>query len=716
MPIRVKLSAGALVCLLALCIVAGQFASTRLVDIALQREARSLGLDWARHIENRIPDLESMRTPSNVADATLIPDPEEFHKLLSDVTTVGHIYQFDFINSLCLCELSIGAYVPDPDQTGAVIDDHSGHDHGLPGANNFSFQAIDPQTYNHVLNNEGGHAAQKVTYNGEPQFPIDRAVVGQIIENEAQPTLVWRNLGPGQPETFAEVYHPVSKDGELLYLLRVLVNLEDQERTYAQFFRFGTAVAIFLLTIALGGPAIFYFKSQVKQRESDKRAHFLAHHDALTNLHNRNDFHEAISDIIWRCHENNTTALLFLYDLNKFKDVNDLHGHQAGDKILAKFASELKKCVPEDGYIARLGGDEFAVVLGDMPDVEAHHETYLSVPNSVELTNRETGVIIRSTVAGGVARYPRDADSIENLVQAADLALYAAKPNQLGETREYVPSMKHDFLKRAQTRDSFRIGLEQSQIEPHYQPIINMTTGKVVSLEALARWNHPEYGLLAPFSFETIFDDTELSALLGQQMLNKIVLDMKAWKQAGIPFGSIGLNVLDSDLEQNDFANHIAEMLAKNGLTTSELTIEVTENCLFTSSKSDLIGVLEQLYKAGHPIALDDFGTGYSSITQLKDVPISTVKIDKSFIDNVTSNHADQSIINAILALCQSMGLKLILEGVETLDQRNFLRDKGFTLAQGFYYARPMPASKVAAFIQNLDDDFDGTEHVAKAG
>lgn len=700
-----------------LCVVAGHFATSYAVDWALKREAKSLGMDWAYHVENRIPELESMNNVTGVVDPTKLPDAEEFKKLLADVTSVGHIYQFDFINSLCLCELSIGSHITDPGRGAAFVDDHSGHDHAKPSFATSAQpkQGVKAKVLDHVLQNNGRHAQQKVFSEGAFQLPVDRKRVRKIIDDKVSTIFIRRDGGINQPATFAEVYHPVVNNGEILYLLRVLVDLEDQNSLYTSFFYLGALSGLILLAIAFGYPAFWYLKLRKKQREADKRVHFLAHHDVLTNLHNRNDFHEAVSDIIWRCRERKTSALLFLFDLNNFKEVNDYHGHQAGDKLLCEFAAVLKKHVPEGGYIARFGGDEFVVVLGDISEQDIRYQDYLEMPNAIQLLVPGSGQNLKATIAGGVSQYPRDAESLGDLVQAADLALYAAKPNKVGEIREYDTSMKRDFFDRLEIREQFRLGLKESQIEPFYQPIVNMKTGKVEGMEALARWNHPERGILTPFVFETIFDDTELSVLLGQQMLAKIVADMREWKEAGVHFERIGLNVLDSDLQHDGFAENIFSSLDKNGLTSSELAIEVTENCLFGDNKAYLTGVLDRLREAGHPIALDDFGTGYSSITQLKELPITSVKIDKSFVDDVINNVADQSIITALLNLGNSMGFKLILEGIETVDQRDFLKEMGFTLAQGYYYSHPLPASQVPAFIQRQDSGYDSTVLDAKA-
>jgi diguanylate cyclase (GGDEF)-like protein len=706
---RRKKLIGLLLCLAAVCVVGVHYATFLAVNWALKNEARSLGVDWAHHIEYRIPELPGMQNAQGELDPTKLPDPENFEKMLSDIISVGHIYQFDFINSYCHCDLSIGSYVADPDSPATKNDPHFGHDHrgSVSGFADSPAVSVNLPALKHLFNNKREHGNPKPHSGNAFQYPLDQQFVRQLIKDKIDLILINHNKGHDQPSTFAEVYHPVVRNGEVIYLLRVLVNLEEQAKIFTDFFRLGTLSGLGLLMLAFGYPAFRYLKAQKKQRETDKRAHFLAHHDVLTNLHNRNDFNEAVSDILWHCVEKRKSALLFLFDFNGFKEVNDYYGHQVGDRMLCEFASVLRKCVPDGGYIARLGGDEFVVVLGDIPGEDFRHQDYLNIPRSVQLRLPGSSQVIETTIAGGVVQYPRDAENVTELVQAADLALYAAKPNRAGEICEYSPQMKRDFFERLEIRDQFRLALENSQVEPYYQPIVNMNTGKVEGLEALARWRHPKRGILTPFVFGRVLEDPELGAMLGHQMLSKIVSDMRDWKENGVAFESVGLNVLDSDLKQKDFAENILSLLDENGLLPQDIAIEVTENCLFGEKKASLIAQLEKLRAAGSYIALDDFGTGYSSITQLKELPITAIKIDKSFVDNVINNLADQSIITALQNLGESMGFKLILEGIETIDQRDFLQEMGFSLAQGFYYSHPLKASQVPAFIKRQNSGYE---------
>ncbi len=697
--------------------------SQYLLKAALEREARLIGMDWARHIEKRLSSISGIGQPSKGTALTILPEAETLRALVSDVFEIGHMYQFDFINVICRCHVSLNSANPD---AGPEVDPHAHHDHPeAPNINDDEHQRLTgtkPESqavgslpsglWKHVVNGKKPHPNPKSNPGNEHQYPVDRDLVTRILDRRAHHIIIRQNVDPSLPSTFAEVYHSVTNGTEVQYLMRVVVNLEEQARHYRQFMLIAVAISILILGVAVGYPTRKYVLAARHQRKANKRVEFLANHDVLTNLYNRNNFQESVSDIIWSCHEKRQSALLFVFDLNDFKEVNDCHGHLVGDRILCEFASLLRKSVPKDGYIARLGGDEFVVVIGGIDDADFDYRDFLEMPDSFSIQVHGGKQTVSANIAGGVVRYPRDAETTEELIQLADLALYAAKPNRSGEICEYVPEMKEEFFDRLKIRGEFREALNASQIEPYYQPIVNMKTGVVESFEALARWNHPEKGLLTPFVFAVVFEDGELCAQLGQQMFSKMVDDMSFWQSSSVPFRKVSLNVTDGDLKSSSFAKDILDGLEARGLLPSNLTIEVTENCLFGPGKMDSIAHLETLRDAGCSIALDDFGTGYSSITQLKELPITTIKIDKSFIDDVLENEDDQSIIGAMLELGKSMSFGLVMEGIETSRQLALLKLMGSELAQGYYFSRPMPAAEVPAYIERQNSSYD--PHVAR--
>ena len=430
------------------------------------------------------------------------------------------------------------------------------------------------------------------------------------------------------------------------------------------------------------------------------KAHYLATHDLLTNTYNRNAFQEYAPKILRSCGDRETSAIVFLFDLNNFKEINDYYSHHAGDEILCAFAQALRTNLPKDGYLARLGGDEFVIIIPDI-DPSREIEDIMEIPDELATEIDNGRQIIHATVSAGVAIYPRDGSNINELIRNADLALYKAKSESKAKLCEYDSEMGKVFNDRLDLRDEFKFALLESEIEPFYQPLMNTKTGVVEGFEALARWRHPKRGVLTPGVFGEMLDDIELSAMVGDIMFEKVVANMKEWQEAGIPFGTVGLNAGEGDLLRPGFSLKILSQLEKNNLSTDRFAIEIVETCMFGNNKDLFVNHLNVLKDAGCRIALDDFGTGYSSITQLKDIPCTTVKIDKSFVDNVVDNEADRAIIQALIKLGHELDFHLIMEGIEEKAQMDILNQIGAIFMQGYYFAKPMPAHEVPNFIES---------------
>ncbi|WP_368184365.1 putative bifunctional diguanylate cyclase/phosphodiesterase [Aestuariibius sp. HNIBRBA575] len=685
------------------------FGAQSLLSWALEREARLIGMDWAHHIERQLANLTEITHRDDPSNPNSVPDISLLYSLIDDVFEIGHMYQFDYINVNCHCHISLNTVPP----TDAAADPHAGHNHGNGDnpATTSSFErdtangqvrgTTTTQMWRHVFTNTAQHPPPPMEEADPYQYPVNRATVTRIITEQSHGIILRQNVSTFLPSTFAEVYHPVFDGAELTYMMRILVNLENQALFYRQFFWIAIALSLLTLAAAIGYPTHRYVVAARHKQTADKRVEYLANYDILTGVHNRNSFQDTIPDLLHHCKENNHSALLIALDLNGFKGINDYHGHPVGDQVLRQFAHFLKQNVPTDSYIARLGGDEFVVVVSDIPKADFNYQDYFQLAPSLSVNIHEGNQRLKLGISGGIVRFPQDAETAKELLQLADLALYAAKSTPSGELREFSPDMKADFFHRLKTREEFREALNQSQIEPYYQPIVNMHSGTVEGVEALARWNHPEKGLLTPFSFLEALQDSDLSAKLGQVMFEKIVTDMAEWQRLGIPFRHVGINITDGDLKQSTFAASIVDGLESHGLKPSNLTIEVTENCLFGPEKHKFIDHLECLRNAGCAIALDDFGTGFSSITQLKELPVTSIKIDKSFVDDVIKNQDDRSIISAMLALGNSMDFNLVMEGVETQQQLDLLKQMGAELVQGYYYSRPVSASEIAEFISH---------------
>ncbi|KAG1668218.1 putative signaling protein [Nymphon striatum] len=617
----------------------------------LVEEAQKSGMDWAHHIEDRIPSLPKAARLEVPAGKIQTPDAKQFSKFVFDILAVGNIYQIDYINSDCLCELTFGSFKNGPSK------------------------------YQQSLKNRR-----------------------MISTFEQAPNL-------DQPKTFAEVYHPVIINNEVAYVLRLLVNLEDSAARYFQVMHIGAAIILLLLALAFGYPARKYFLSSQQRELADKQAHYLANFDVLTSVANRNAFQHQVPVRLKECTAKNQSTLLFLVDIDNFKEINDFHGHHIGDLLLKKLANTLTNFAGRESFVARIGGDEFALVMCGRKYSNSSIEDILNISNSIDLKIDESNQTISTTFCVGLARQPRDGMTLKELMQKADLALYAAKKSTDSWFYEYDSALSEVFNERVKLFKDFKQALQEKQIIPFYQPLVGIHSGRVEGFEALARWNHPDKGICTAAEFHEAIADPEISAILGSQMLRQVLKDMGRWKAEGVPFESIGFNVSEADLLRPGFVLEVASGLAKHDLSGNNLAIEVTENTIFGNNKQVLLTRLQELRSLGCYIALDDFGTGYSSITHIKELPCTAVKIDKSFVNNVLDDDVDQAIIRAILDLGKSVGYKLVLEGVETKKQLDLLAELDCDLVQGYFFSRPVPSAQVPELIERLNGD---TNHYDK--
>lgn len=704
----------------------------------LVQQAHSTGMDWALHIEARTPTLSDIVESDADSKLRKAPPAIEFMNMVNGMLAVGNIYQVDVINADCYCDISLGTYVAKQSGSNKINDLAHSHDHGSAGhgaahhgeADHGKAENREPLTkpvrngirnvtkappkgaIRHVFESTSRHKPRNLFGKKQGRFALDRGFVQHIARSHRHDIILHNAHGPNQPATFAEVYHPVSNGGQLSYILRVMVNLEQEAIRFSTTLYLGAAVVLALLMAAFAYPTAKYLNASKRQRESDQRARFLAHHDVMTNVSNRNAFQESTPRILQSSLTNNRSVALFMFDLDNFKEVNDYYGHEVGDQVICGLADKLKEIAPDGAQVARLGGDEFAVVVGDIDNNTTDLTQILDLPTVLQIPTGENRQPVEATISGGVVSYPRDGTSLEELMRHADLALYAAKSMQGGKLLEYDSQMSMEFYDRLDLREEFRDALNNSEIVPFYQPLVNMNSGRIEGFEALARWDHPKKGILTPYVFEEMLLDRELGALVGTQMLNKITHDMKHWKSTGVFFERVGLNVGEGDLLNPSFALNTISTLSKHGLQPQNLAIEITETCMFGANKEAFITQLNHLRQAGCYIALDDFGTGFSSITQIKELPCSAVKIDKSFVSDVASDRADQAIIKSLLDLGKTLGFSLILEGVETTEQLDLLKSLGCELAQGYYYSRPVPAHEIPELLERHNKTSDKREHI----
>jgi diguanylate cyclase (GGDEF)-like protein/PAS domain S-box-containing protein len=428
-----------------------------------------------------------------------------------------------------------------------------------------------------------------------------------------------------------------------------------------------------------------------------------ANHDLLTGLPNRRLLQHRLEAALENAKRQKTHVSLLLIDLDDFKDVNDSMGHDAGDALLTETAARLSEMMRDCDTVARLGGDEFAVIVVEPLKLS----NALNLANSILKQIREPfvyeGRTILSRASIGLAAYPDHDSEPPELMKDADIALYRAKAEGRGRVAAYSPLMRAAAERRVALSKEVREAVARDEFSPFYQPKVCLRTGAIVGFEALARWLHPEKGLLTPETFGEAFDEPELASVLSKRLIGKVVSDVKKWLEAGLNPGRVAVNLSSSEFNQPHLADDILRLLALAKVPTRHFEVEVTERVLLDGRSGLVSNALEAFRKKGVQIALDDFGTGFASLTHLKQFPVDHIKIDRCFVRDLEHNPDDEAIVQAVIGLATSLTLQVTAEGVETKGQVRRLQEMGCHAAQGYLYARPMAASEVGQFIVQQD-------------
>ncbi len=441
--------------------------------------------------------------------------------------------------------------------------------------------------------------------------------------------------------------------------------------------------------------------SVVKQRlrrvidgtRAERHVRHLAYHDPLTGLPNRLMFVDHLARAIERAAAHgNALAVLFL-DLDRFKFVNDTLGHEAGDRLLNTMAERLRGCVRADDCVARLGGDEFTVLLEHLPRPGVAASIAQNICRTLSAPLTIDGQEIVVSVSIGISVHPADGDDVSTLLRHADTAMYRAKQDGSGFCY-YEATMESAVSDRLKLENTLRRALERDEITVFYQPVHDAASGKMMSVEALMRWMHPERGIVSPVEFIPVAEETGLILSLGEHVLRTACRQARAWIDSGMPDLHVAVNLSAKQLEQRGLLDIVRSALDESGLPPSALTLEITESVLMQRAHEPR-GVLERLRGLGVRIAIDDFGTGYSSLAYLKQLPADVLKVDRSFIQDITDDVDAEAIVTGIVALAHSLRMQVIAEGVETTAQQAMLRRLGCDLLQGFLYSRPLPAEVI---------------------
>jgi diguanylate cyclase (GGDEF)-like protein/PAS domain S-box-containing protein len=436
--------------------------------------------------------------------------------------------------------------------------------------------------------------------------------------------------------------------------------------------------------------------SSIKQSQAE--LDFLAYHDPLTNLPNRLLFSDRLKQALRHARrEKHNVAVLFV-DLDRFKNINDSLGHAVGDKLIQLAAQRIKGVMREEDTVARLGGDEFIIAMGEL------HNTQDVVTVAKKLNEEFQSPFIvgehelHVSLSIGISLYPQDGEDGETLIKNADAAMYRAKDYGRNNFHFYIEELTATVFERLTMETALRKALEQGEMEVYYQPQYAMKGGALVGIEALLRWHHPEEGLLHPSRFIALAEESGVIMELGRWVLRQACGQMQQWLQAGYSPQRISVNVSAIQLQRGTFVQTVEEVLAETGLDARYLELEITESVIM--QKTDWgIKALNRLKSLGVRSAIDDFGTGYSSLSYLKTLPVSRLKIDRSFVQDIPDDVNDVAIAKAIVALGKSLQLSIIAEGVETEEQRELLSALGCDDVQGHFYHPAMPADEIGKVL-----------------
>ena len=440
------------------------------------------------------------------------------------------------------------------------------------------------------------------------------------------------------------------------------------------------------------------FSDISEHKASQAHIQQLAHFDSLTGLPNRSLLADRVRQAISRVERSNETLALVFLDLDRFKNVNDALGHRIGDELLIQVAQRLKAVLRDEDTVSRLGGDEFILVLpGAQADGAAHvaEKVLKSIVQPYFIEAYELTI----TPSLGIAMYPADGDSYEALSMCADAAMYRAKQGGRNTFRFFTREMQERSDRTLQLENALRRVLEFGQLQLHFQPQISLESGEIVGVEALLRWQHPEMGAVGPSDFIPVAEDSGLILPIGEWVLRTAVRQMKAWIDAGLSPQVMAVNLSAVQFRQARLPELVSQILDEFGLPPHCLELELTESVAMDNPLT-AIAVMNELHARGIRMSIDDFGTGYSSLSYLKRFKVSKLKIDQSFVRDISSDPDDAAIVEAIIGLSRSLGLQTIAEGVETVEQLDFLRRKGCHEVQGYYYARPMAAAPFEAFVR----------------
>jgi len=436
------------------------------------------------------------------------------------------------------------------------------------------------------------------------------------------------------------------------------------------------------------------------QKMAEARIQHLATHDSLTGLPNRAMFNQLLSHALTSARRNGRQFAVLFIDLDRFKFINDTLGHVAGDQLLQEITERFKKALRASDVIARLGGDEFVVLVEDLKDADkvrtVARKLLSAAIKPVLLLGREC----RVTASIGVAQYPQDGADEQTLMKNADIAMYFAKSEGKNNFQFYSSEITSQSLERLTLENNLRHALENGELKLHYQAKRDLSSGAITGVEALLRWDNPELGSVSPAQFIPAAEETGLIIPIGKWVLRTACLQNVAWQKQGLPPICMAVNLSVRQFGDEHLLTDLSEILAETGMAPELLELEITEGMVI-QNPAQAVRLLSDIKRLGVRLAIDDFGTGYSSLGQLKNFPIDTLKVDRSFIRDLATNTEDKAITEAIIAMGKTLSLTVVAEGVETGEQEEFLRAHACDEMQGYYFSRPIPGDQFADLLRD---------------
>ena len=495
---------------------------------------------------------------------------------------------------------------------------------------------------------------------------------------------LWNTILSG--EIFSDIFINKRKDGAIFYEEKTITPLKDNKGNITHFIATGKDIS--------------------ERMEFHKHIYHLAHHDSLTDLPNRvlleDRLQQALTRMGWH---NRSVAVLFL-DMDRFKIINDTLGHRVGDQLLRMMAKRLLKCVREGDTVARLGGDEFAIILNDIASKNDIIPITQSILETLARPFLHEGQELFISTSIGISLFPSDGKDSQSLLTKADVAMYKAKANGGNNYRFYTKDDDNKAVEHLALETNLRRALEREEFVVYYQPQLNLRTGKIAGVEALLRWQHPSLNMITPKSFIPIMEETGLIVPVGEWVLRNVCKQGKIWQDSGLPTQDgnflpsirISINISICQFQQPDFVKMIEKILQETGFKSQNLVLEITESVM-AKDVTKSTNKLQELHKLGVLLAIDDFGTGYSSMNYLKQLPFDILKIDKTFVGEVAGNPNDAAICASIITLGHALKLKVVAEGVETMQQLEFLKLHNCDEIQGYICSHPVNIDMIAKYF-----------------